>query len=58
VSADIEIVVSLLPEMFGYFPTQANIGLEWATWGFLLDDVLFADQTSRDALLQGLQGIG
>ena len=29
--ADVEIVITLLPEMVGKFPTQANTGLEWGT---------------------------
>jgi hypothetical protein len=28
---DVEIVITLLPEMVGKFPTQAKTGLEWGT---------------------------
>jgi len=31
VIVDIEVVVTFLPEMGGFSPTQANIGLAWAT---------------------------
>jgi len=48
VIANVEIVVSLLPEML--FPTQANTGLEWATH--------FGKQAPRNSLLQRLQRIG
>lgn len=51
VIAEVEIVVAFLPEMLDC-PTQANFGLEWATFE------LFGDQASGDALLQGFQGIG
>src|SRR6266496_4248031 len=45
---NVEIVVPLLPEML--FPTQAKIGLEWATH--------FWKQTPRYSLLRRLQSIG
>ena len=42
---DVEIVITLLPEMVGKFPTQAKTGLEWGThktgleWGTCLGKV-------------------
>ena len=48
VISNVEIVVPLLPEML--FPTQAKIGLEWATH--------FWKQPPRYSLLQQLQRIG
>ena len=50
--ADVEIVITLLPEMLGNVPTQAKRRLEWAT------RLGTHDQAPRHALLQRLESIG